>query len=130
MLVLPMQVASASSRQPGHTAEDLHDMPETSDRDAPAQPDTDPPLVIPASDAHEREATELAAVRRQYSRASSHRRPSEAGTEREPATPFGRLALHVSKFWGRQVSIIVPHVSCRDHLGTAPFEVTFAIRFL
>ncbi|KIM97992.1 hypothetical protein OIDMADRAFT_182346 [Oidiodendron maius Zn] len=89
---------------------DLHDpvdMPETSDRDP----------VLPAADAREREATELAGLRRQYSRASSYRRQGQGTTSREPETPFGRFAYNTARFWSRQVSVIVPHEACRDHLA-------------
>lgn len=99
---------------------DLHNMPETSDRDAPAQTADEPQPVLPAADAREREATELAAVRRQYSRASSYRQTGQGIRSREAETPLGHVAYNIAKFWSRQVSITVPHESCRDHLGTVP----------
>lgn len=124
-----MQAASASSHL-GCTA-DPHDMPETSDRDGLAHTGSiEPPPLVPAPDAREQEATELAAVRRQYSRASSHRRPDQGRAEREPESSLGRLSFRIAQFWRRQVSIIVPHDSCRDHLGTAPSILSFCIRLL
>lgn len=122
-----MQAASATSHL-GCTA-DLHDMPETSDRDGPAHTDSvEPPLFVHAPDAREQEATELAAVRRQYSRASSYR--PEQGRERETEHALSRLAFRIAQFWRRQVSIIVPHDSCRDHLGTAPSLFSFCLPLL
>lgn len=66
-----------------------------------------------------REATELARLRQNYSRASSysHHRPGPGSISRKPATALGRFTYSLSRFWRHQVSIVVPHASCRDHLG-------------
>ena len=104
------------------------DMAETSNRDPPGRSTADepPPPVLPAADALEREATELAALRRHYSRASS-RRPGQGVTSREPETLFGRVAYNIARFWSRQVSVTVPHESCRDHLG---MDLSHSILFI
>jgi hypothetical protein len=104
-------------------------MPETSDRDPPAGTE-DPTLEPPARDAREREATELAALRRQYSRASSYNRPRLDTPSRDPETPLGRFTSRLVKFWGRQVSVIVPHESCRDHLGMGTLPASRPVLFL
>jgi hypothetical protein len=106
-------------------------MAETSDRNAPGRSTADeppPPPILPAADAREREATELAALRRQYSRASSYRRPGQGITSRKPETAFGRVVYNIARFWSRQVSVTVPHEACRDHLGTALFRSLLSIR--
>jgi hypothetical protein len=130
---LPWQLSHASdSTAPARMPADLHDpvdMPETSDRDPPGHSTADepPPPVLPAADAREQEATELAALRRQYSRASS-RRQGQGTTSREPETLFGRFAYNTARFWSRQVSVIVPHEACRDHLGTALSHPILSVR--
>jgi hypothetical protein len=64
------------------------------------------------------EATELARLRRNYSRASTYRQPGSSTASKKPTNLLERFTFAVCKFWKRQVSVIVPHVSCRDHLGT------------
>jgi hypothetical protein len=64
-----------------------------------------------------REATELARLSRNYTRASSYRRSSTAS--RKPPSLLERYTWPIMSFWKHQVSVTVPHNSCRDHLGTS-----------
>lgn len=64
-----------------------------------------------------RESTELARLRRNYTRASS-RAPTSSIVITKPTTFFGCFIYAVRQFWKHQISITVPHNSCRDHLGT------------
>jgi len=63
-----------------------------------------------------REAMELAHIRSTYSRASRQVALSTASSK--PSTFLGHLTYNLSKFWRHQISIVVPHSTCRDHLGT------------
>jgi len=65
-----------------------------------------------------RESTELARLRRNYTRASSHQAPISSGIIAKPTTLCDRFIYAVKRFWKDQVSVTVPHASCRDHLGT------------
>lgn len=95
-------------------------MAETSDHHAQStfedhDEDRDPDVSPEERDA--REATELARVRRQYSRASTSRLQGSSTTSHRPTSIRGRFRYSVTKFWKHQVSIVVPHDTCRDHLG-------------
>jgi hypothetical protein len=68
-------------------------------------------------DRNAREDTELARLRRNYSRASSTRLQGSSIASRKPSTLLERLTHLVSGFWRHQVSITVEHRTCRDHLG-------------
>lgn len=92
----------------------------------PAQPDEPhcssdhrPVRVSGDIDRDAREDTELARLRRNYSRASSHRPQAQGSStvSRAPSTVLGRLSYIVSRSWRHQVSITVEHSTCRDHLG-------------
>lgn len=61
------------------------------------------------------EDTELHRLRLDYSRASSV--PGRTILP-APTTIIGRIRYCAAKFWRHQVSIIVDHDTCRDHLGT------------
>ena len=95
-------------------------MAESSDPDSQAAAaaglvESDPPESEPG-ERDARDATELARLRRNYSRASTLQR--QASTI--PVKPTGHLErfMHlVKKFWGHQISITVAHKECRDHLG-------------
>ena len=92
-------------------------MAETSDQrktEAEPQPQPDYPECLRERDA--REDTELARLRRNYSRASSY--PSTGTVTRKPTIFPERFTHAARKFWRRQVSIVVAHSTCRDHLGT------------
>jgi hypothetical protein len=104
-------------------------MAETSDQMLPRRlagdPD-EPPAPIDSSgqssehiDRHSPalEATELARLRRNYSRASSYHPPGTTSTTKKPTTVLERFAYSIKKFWRHQVSITVEHSTCRDHLG-------------
>lgn len=64
-----------------------------------------------------REDTQLARLRRQYSRATSHHQQGSAKTSRKPTTLLKRFKYSLFKFWRHQISIVVPHEACRDHLA-------------
>lgn len=72
------------------------------------------------------EATELSRLESRYSRVV--RVPSRdlsnvglnqnsSGGDGRKIERFKRVKERVKVFWGRQVSVIVPHEACRDHLG-------------
>ncbi|KAH6711501.1 hypothetical protein BKA61DRAFT_92049 [Leptodontidium sp. MPI-SDFR-AT-0119] len=70
-----------------------------------------------SADTSAREATELARIRSNYTRASSYH---QAGSSIASAKPDGLLECFshtVRAFWRRQISITVAHSTCRDHLG-------------
>ena len=101
-------------------------MAETSDHlvhAPPCEPDEPrqgyPYPVRPSGDTdrNAREDTELARLRRNYSRASSYRPQGSSTASKRPTTPLGRFTYTVSKFWRHQISITVEHSTCRDHLG-------------
>lgn len=64
-----------------------------------------------------RESTELARLRRNYTRASSHP-PTSSIVVAKPTTFFNCFLYGVRQFWKHQISVTVPHHTCRDHLGT------------
>jgi len=81
-------------------------------------------LVVPTddfpadTDADTREATELAHLDKVILR----RNPSHASIARQAKKPLTlterfTFTSGASKFWRRQISVTVPHDSCRDHLG-------------
>lgn len=95
----PFNLPINSSAEPDHPhdEDDLYDQPQA-ERDA-------------------REATELARLRRNYSRASQRQR----GLARSLSRPNGLLKrglYALNTFWKNQISVVVPHDACRDHLGT------------
>jgi hypothetical protein len=102
-------------------------MAEYSDHISPApdepHPDTNPdvhdhPVRVSGDiDRNAREDTELARLRRNYSRASSYRPQGSSTASKKPATVLERLVYVVSSFWRHQISIKVEHSTCRDHLG-------------
>ena len=59
------------------------------------------------------ESTELRRMHQTYSRAST-RVPSSPST---PSTVTQKVRYALRKFWRNQVSIVVAHKNCRDHLG-------------
>jgi hypothetical protein len=75
---------------------------------------------------HTHEATELSRIRSNYSRVSSHRHQVALVTAKKPVTFLEHIAYDVKTFWGRQISVVVAHDTCRDHLGTRNFS-TFDI---
>ena len=104
-------------------------MAESSDHISPVpdephpDPDPDPdvhdhPVRVSGDiDRNAREDTELARLRRNYSRASSYRPQGSSTASKRPTTLLGRFTYTVSKFWRHQISITVEHSTCRDHLG-------------
>lgn len=125
-----MQVATAASLPyPAHLHDNRGDMPETPHREPGAASLDEPPAEerpSSAGGAREREATELAALQRQYSRVSAHRRPAPRAAPSDPGTPLRRFTYRLTAFWSRQISVTVPHESCRDHLGTARLQPPLA----
>lgn len=99
-------------------------MAEISDRNPHAlrEQEVDDPLpeaeteATPA-DRDAREATELARIRKAYTRASNHEQGSSASVKK-PTSRLGSFTSGISKFWKHQISVTVPHATCRDHLGT------------
>ncbi|KAH9220506.1 hypothetical protein DL95DRAFT_329108 [Leptodontidium sp. 2 PMI_412] len=70
-----------------------------------------------SADTSAREATELARIRSNYTRASSYH---QAGSSIASAKPDGLLECFshtVRAIWRRQISITVAHSTCRDHLA-------------
>jgi hypothetical protein len=68
----------------------------------------------PSRDSDALEATELSRIRRQYSRASSSHL---AVSVTVPQGGWERVKHTISKFWRHQISVVVAHDACRDHLG-------------
>lgn len=91
-----------------HDPQALIEEPDETLRNAPTE---DSPAERDA-----REATELQKLRRQYSRASTFHQGSSIASKK-PETLLERFTYGVSKFWRHQISVTVPHVTCRDHLG-------------
>jgi hypothetical protein len=99
-------------------------MATTSDHDHQApteEPEPEEPLPVfqaaeceTVGDAPELEATELEQLRRNYTRASK-----STTISKKPSNPLQRFTYAIAKFWRHQVSVTVPHESCRDHLGMA-----------
>ena len=98
-------------------------MAETSDHnpqaltEEPDEPLPNSPTEDSPAERDAREATELARLRRNYSRASSYQQPGPSTASTKPTTFLERFTYGVSKFWRHQVSVTVPHDTCRDHLG-------------
>lgn len=88
---------------------------ELDDRDHDQDHDEDEDISPAERDA--REATELARIRRQYSRASTHHLQGSSTVSNKPGSILGRFRYSLSRFWKHQVSVVVPHDTCRDHLG-------------
>lgn len=79
--------------------------------------DDSPARVSGDIDRDAREDTELARLRRNYSRVSSHRPQGSSTTSKKPSGPLERFTYVVSGFWRHQISITVEHRTCRDHLA-------------
>lgn len=77
-----------------------------------------PVRLFSGRDRNAREDTELARLRRNYSRASSYRQQSSSTGSTKPSNLLERFAYAISGFWRHQVSVTVEHSTCRDHLGT------------
>jgi hypothetical protein len=103
--------ALAMAETSGHLAQAPPGEPDEPHLDYPVRPSGD-------TDRNAREDTELARLRRNYSRASSYRPQGSSTASKRPTTLLGRFTYTVSKFWRHQVSITVEHSTCRDHLGT------------
>ena len=74
---------------------------------------------VDASERDAREATELVPLDRLLRNASSSRQLESSVASKKPANFVESLVHGVSKFWRHQISVIVPHDKCRDHLGTS-----------
>ncbi len=94
---------------------------EPAEASEPDEPQLEPPPVMPPAeripDAGEYGATELARLRRNYSRASSYHHQGSSTASKKPTTGPQRFIYGLKKFWRRQISIVVDHHTCRDHLG-------------
>jgi hypothetical protein len=73
------------------------------------------------------EATELSRIRRQYSRVSSSHHTASFTVSRRSTSLNGwaKIKYTMSKFWKNQISVIVDHDACRDHLGMHWFLSVF-----
>jgi hypothetical protein len=69
----------------------------------------------------ERGNTELARLRRNYSRASTVHAINVSGDDPTRAEKVislpGKLTAACRRFWRHQISVTVDHHTCRDHLG-------------
>jgi hypothetical protein len=63
------------------------------------------------------EATELSRIRSNYSRATDSYRAASGSIARASPTGVWRWKHAIYQFWKGQISIIVAHEACRDHLG-------------
>jgi hypothetical protein len=98
-------------------ADDPDEGPGTST--TPDQRDARPSTSRSRSGSDGLEATELSQIRTQYSQTSnSYRRDGRKLNSQNPPPGFGKLKYAITKFWNNQISVIVPHEACRDHLGT------------
>lgn len=77
------------------------------------------------SDVEVRESTELDRLRRNYSRVSSRQPPRT--TISKPSTLVQKVTYEFQKFWRHQISVVVAHEDCRDHLGTCSNSHTTSI---
>jgi len=73
------------------------------------------------TDALSSETTELERIKTNYRRVTTARTQASSIRSREPQTIIDRLIHSLSKFWRLQVSVIVAHENCRDHLGMEHF---------
>lgn len=74
------------------------------------------------------EATELSRIRTNYSRATDSYRRAPSSTPASP-TRLWRWKYAVRKFWWSQISIVVPHAACRDHLGMYAITTSLICHF-
>ncbi len=81
----------------------------------------------PSAAGSAREATELARLRSNYSRASSYRQQGSSIASRKPEGLLECFIYNTKAFWRRQVSVTVAHSTCRDHLGMSPLAYTFIL---
>jgi hypothetical protein len=75
------------------------------------------------------EAIELNRLRRDYTRASSHR-PEPNTLSQKPTTLIGRTRYGIKRFWMHQISIKVDHHTCRDHLGMFFLKVYLSLPYV
>lgn len=74
------------------------------------------------------QATELAKIRKQYSNASTAAQSSPAIRRVQAPAPgsLAYLVYQIKKLWRNQISVVVDHEDCRDHLGMyAPLVFLF-----
>ncbi|KAH7391338.1 hypothetical protein BKA64DRAFT_100871 [Cadophora sp. MPI-SDFR-AT-0126] len=72
---------------------------------------------VDSPDTSAREATELARIRSNYTRASSYHHAGSSIGSSKPDRLLGRFNYTIRVFWRRQISITVAHSTCRDHLA-------------
>lgn len=108
-----LRSAHPASASPDHGSPAMIPEPEPE----PEEPLADHPECSPG-ERDARESTELARLRRIYSRTSSHQRPGSSTASTKPTGLLARFIYVVKKFWKHQISITVAHKACRDHLGT------------
>ena len=100
---------------PGHRHVEVPDEPP----EEPHQVHLNSPARTSADslDTSAREATELARIRSNYTRASSYHHAGSSVRSSKPDGLLERFNYTIRVFWRRQISITVPHSTCRDHLG-------------
>jgi hypothetical protein len=77
-------------------------------------------LALPPAVLNGYDPTELSRIRSNYSRATASYREQAASVltiPPKPRTGIRKLSHAVKHFWAHQISVIVPHAACRDHLG-------------
>ncbi|CZR55219.1 uncharacterized protein PAC_05106 [Phialocephala subalpina] len=82
----------------------------------PDEPQFDTVRSSAATDARLAASTELARLRRNYSLASHPSRTQDPATKK-PSNLLEQCVRAVKRAWRHQVSIIVDHETCRDHLA-------------
>jgi hypothetical protein len=70
------------------------------------------------------EATELSRIRSNYSRATDSYLRATSSTSSSSPTGLWLWKYAIWKFWKSQISVIVPHVASRDHLGMYAITVS------
>ena len=84
----------------------------------PDEPLPNAPTEVSPTEGDAREAAELGRLRRAYSRASTYQQGCSSRTAaKKPETFLECFTYGVLKFWRHQISVTVPHATCRDHLG-------------
>ena len=76
------------------------------------------------------EATELSRIRKNYSRATDSYRRAQGSIARAPPTGVRHWKHAIYKFWKDQISTIVAHEACRDHLGMYAITTSLVIPYL
>jgi hypothetical protein len=79
-------------------------------------------VTNPRRDINDLEVVELSRIRTDYRRATASYHTASVRTSTGPPTGLRWLKHAVSKFWRSQISMVVAHEACRDHLGTSAIQ--------